>query len=150
MLTPDPGLKNASTWNDDLPVDSSTTMLDALKMAPDSFCSLPRIPSLSATRSGSVSDAELPLSKTVILGTSPALAGLKLGTADGLAVGAAEGLRVGATDGLGVGTAVGDMVGDGTAWLAAASVIRYCVAPPSGVTEQSGCPTQALRAAAIA
>ena len=87
MLTPDPSLKNATAVNDDVPNDSSTTMFDAVNEEPDTFCSLWMNPSLSVTSSDSVSDAELPWRRTVILGTSPARAGLKLGAADGLKVG---------------------------------------------------------------
>ena len=242
MPTPDPGLKNASAWNGDVPVDSSTTMFDLSNAWSDTADSLSRNPTLSATSCGSVNDAELPLSKTVILGTATASAGLKLGAVDGLAVGAGEGLGVGAGDGLGVGageglgvgarvgewegpwvgardglgvgageglgvgagegpgvgagdgpgvgageglgvgageglcvgafdgrevgagdglgvgageglsvgTAVGDLVTPSFSWLATAKMIGYFVVPPSGVTKQSGAPSQASRAAAIA
>ena len=131
MPTPDPGLKNTSAWIGSLD-DSSTTMFDGENIRPDSICSLSSNASLSAASSGSVSDAELPMSKTVILGTAPAPAGLKLGAADGLKLGAGEGLGVGAT--------VGDVVGEGTACEAKTKAIGYCVAPPSGNTKQSGSP----------
>ena len=141
MLTPDPGLKNTAAWIGSLE-ESSTTMFDVANVRPDTFCSLLSNPTLSAFSSGSASDAELPVSKTAILGTAPASAGLKLGAADGVAVGAGEGLSV--------GTAVGDLVGGDSAWFTSAKAIRYFIVPPSGVTKQSGSPTQASRAAAIA